>query len=247
MPTTPLLHVGTSGWNYGDWKGLFYPEQLRSKDYLRFYAEHFSTTEVNYSFYHLPKPSTYRNWAGQTPEGFVFAVKASRYLTHVKRLRDVAEEWRRFLTHTMALGVKLGPVLLQFPPSMRGDGDLLRRFLEPERPAPVKLACEFRHPSWFDPEIYELLREHNTALVIAQSGRYPQAPAIPTARFWYLRFHGPGSLFASKYSERELREWARRIRGWLDAGSEVYAYFNNDVGGYAIDNAKTLLRMVGRR
>jgi uncharacterized protein YecE (DUF72 family) len=246
MPETQALHVGTSGWNYGDWKGIFYPEKLRSKDYLRFYAERFATTEVNYSFYHLPKPSTYENWAGLTPERFVFAVKASRHITHVRRLRDVGLEWRRFLDGATVLGRKLGPVLLQFPPSMRADGTLLRQFLELERPEAVKLACEFRHASWFAPENLEILREHRTALVVAQSERYPQAPALPTAPFLYLRFHGPRQLFASKYSDRELEEWAGKIRQWLDEGSAVYAYFNNDVHGYAIENAQTLLELVGR-
>ena len=246
MPKTRPLHVGTSGWNYGDWKGIFYPENLRSKDYLRFYAERFATTEVNYSFYHLPRPSTYQNWAGMTPEGFLFAVKASRHITHVRRLRDVGEEWRKFLDNTTALGAKLGQVLLQFPPSMRADGKLLRQFLELERPEAVKLACEFRHASWFDPEVLEILREHETALVIAQSERYPQAPALPTAAFMYLRFHGPGQLFASRYSDRELEEWAGKISNWLEAGRTVYAYFNNDVDGHAIENAQTLLKLVSR-
>jgi len=241
------LRIGTSGWNYGDWKGIFYPEDLRSKDYLACYARHFSTTEVNYSFYHLPRPSTYLNWAVQTPEGFVFAVKASRVITHIRRLNEAEEEWSNFLTNASELGEKLGPVLLQFPPSFKADGKRLRNFLaltaRLELPRPVALAFEFRHASWFDPEVCETLRRAKAALVVAQSERYPQAPAVPTAAFMYLRFHGPGQLFASSYSDEELREWSRRIRGWLAAGKDVYAYFNNDFQGHAIANARTLERM----
>jgi uncharacterized protein YecE (DUF72 family) len=241
---TADLRIGASGWSYSDWKGIFYPEGLRSQDFLSFYAARFNTTEVNYSFYHQPRRSTYENWSAQTPEDFQFAVKASRLITHVRRLRGVEEEWQEFLSRASALGGKLGPVLLQFPPSMRADGKLLRRFLEAPRPCPVRLACEFRHASWFDPEICELLREKQVALVVAHSERYPQAPALPAAPFFYLRFHGPGQLFSSKYSEEELKPWAVRIRGWLAAGRSVYAYFNNDFQGYAIANAETLRRLV---
>ncbi len=244
MPAKGELRVGTSGWNYGDWKGIFYPDSLKSAEYLSFYAQQFDTTEINYSFYHLPRPSTYEKWAAQTPEQFIFAVKAGRVITHVKRLANVGEEWRKFLESALALGSKLGPVLLQFPPSLKADRERLATFLSEARAAKgargLRLAFEFRHATWFDPDICELLRKHKAALVIAQSERYPQAPLTPTAPFVYLRFHGPGALFASKYPEEELKAWAQRIRKWRAAGRAVFAYFNNDFHGYAIENARRL-------
>lgn len=243
MDTPPELRVGTSGWNYSDWRGRFYPEEVASSEYLRYYAGGFDTVEVNYSFYHLPRPATYRKWAEQTPDGFVFAVKASRYITHIKRLKGIEKEWSTFLENAAALGKKLGPILLQLPPSSRADFRALSRFLKMRRPLPeVKLAFEFRHASWFDPEILEALRQSRAGLVIANSERYPQAPCVPTADFVYLRFHGPGQLFASAYSNADLEPWARRVRDWLAAGRIVYAYFNNDFHAHAIANARTLLR-----
>ncbi len=241
------LRVGTSGWTYGDWRGRFYPDELKQQDYLPFYSQHFTTTEINYSFYHLPRPKTYENWAAKVPDQFVFAVKASRFITHVKRLEGVEQAWRKFMEHASALGDKLGPVLLQFPPSLRRDTRLLSDFLKMAAGNQgLRLAFEFRHASWFDPEPLELLREAGAAAVIAQSERYPQAPCVPTAPFLYLRFHGPGRLFASRYSDEQLKPWAERIRKWLAEGRTVYAYFNNDFQGHAIDNAKTLIRMAGK-
>ncbi|MCS6954717.1 MAG: DUF72 domain-containing protein, partial [Bryobacterales bacterium] len=150
---------------------------------------------------------------------------------------------------TLTLGAKLGPVLLQFPPSFRADKQRLETFLQQVRAIQggraLMLALEFRHATWFDPEICELLRKHQAALVIAHSERYPQAPAAPTARFVYLRFHGPGALFASKYSEEELKQWADRIRRWREQGQTVFAYFNNDFHGYAIENARRLRELAG--
>ncbi|MCE5306925.1 MAG: DUF72 domain-containing protein [Acidobacteriales bacterium] len=238
------LRIGTSGWNYGDWSGAFYPEPLKNRDYLSYYAQNFGTVEVNYSFYHLPRPETYLNWAGQTPEGFVFAVKASRVITHINRLRNVEETWRKFLSNAEALGQKLGPVLLQFPPSFRVDLALLRDFLDIAGQQKVRLAFEFRHASWFRPAVAGLLRERGAALVIAQSSRYPQAPLEATAPFVYLRFHGPERLFGSSYNDEQLRGWAARIREWLAAPLDVYVYFNNDFHGYALANARTLAALL---
>jgi uncharacterized protein YecE (DUF72 family) len=249
MPAKGELRVGTSGWNYGDWRGIFYPDSIKSAEYLSFYARHFDTTEINYSFYHLPRPSTYEKWAAQTPEKFLFAVKASRVITHIRRLVDVGEEWRRFVESALALGSKLGPVLLQLPPSLKADRERLAAFLREARAVKgargLRLAFEFRHGTWFEPDICELLHKHQAALVVAQSERYPQAPMTPTAPFVYLRFHGPGALFASKYSEQELEEWAERIRKWRAAGLTVFAYFNNDFHGYAIENARRLRELAG--
>ncbi len=240
----PKLYIGTSGWNYYDWKDRFYPADSKPREYLAYYSRHFPTTEVNYSFYHLPKPTTYQNWAAQVPDNFVFAVKTSRVITHIRRLKDVADEWQLFLDNASALGRKLGPVLLQFPPSFKKNAGLLAAFLQEsphmQGPTGVRLALEFRHASWFDDEIRELAYTHGSTLALAHSQRYPQASFDPAAPFVYLRLHGPGALFASSYSRSELGAWARQIRGWMASGKSVYIYFNNDFGGYAIENAKAL-------
>lgn len=245
------LLIGTSGWTYSSWKGIFYPEDLPSRRYLEFYAREFSTTEVNYSFYHLPRPVTYEKWVVQVPEHFVFALKASRFITHVKRLAEVKEAWTTFVQNALALGPHLGPVLLQFPPSFRSDRRKLAAFLRgAQRPAPksypLRLVFEFRHESWFEKEIYALLRQHNAALCIADSPPYPRRDDV-TADFVYIRFHGRTDLFASKYTDAELAEEAKRIRRYLRDGLDVYVYFNNDALGHAVANARTLRRLSERR
>jgi uncharacterized protein YecE (DUF72 family) len=242
------LFVGTSGWNYPDWKGRFYPDGLQSKKYLSFYATQFRTTEVNYSFYHLPKPATFQNWAGQVHEGFVFAVKANRYITHLKRLKDVVETWQIFLENASGLGDHLGPILLQLPPSCKADLEVLEEFLRSSRRfaigRKVKLAFEFRHQTWFADSVFDVLKEYGASLVIAHSRRFAQPPPLATASFVYLRFHGPEDLFASAYSLQDLSAWAAQIRSWLSARLAVYAYFNNDWHGYAVENARTLLKLL---
>lgn len=241
--------AGTSGWNYYDWRGDFYPDDLPSRRWLSYYARHFKTTEVNYSFYHLPRSTTYENWHSQTPEGFVFALKASRLITHLKRLKGVRAEWIEFVGRARVLKEKLGPILLQFAPSFRADSQnltLVEKFLSysVSRP-PIRLAMEFRHESWFSREAVALLRDHNAALVLAHSSRYPVPGVIATASFVYFRFHGPEALFASSYSESELQQWGAHMKAFLQKGYDVYAYFNNDVSGYALANAATLMRIVG--
>lgn len=242
------LWIGTSGWTYPHWRGLFYPPALKSSEYLRHYSRQFRTTELNYSFYHAPRPETYRKWAQQTPEDFLFAVKVHRSITHRERLRGADAAWKGFLESASVLGPKLGPFLFQFPPSFRCDRGLLADFLEDSRGlahgSTLRLAFEFRHASWFDAGVETILRRFGAALVIAHSSRYPQAPSVATANFVYLRFHGPGALFSSSYSEEDLRVWAERIRQWLSERLDVYAYFNNDAAGCAIANAKTLKALV---
>lgn len=245
------LLIGTSGWTYSSWRGTFYPEDLPSRDYLEFYSREFESTEVNYSFYHLPRLSTYEKWAAQVPDEFIFALKASRFITHVKRLVDVKEPWSTFVQNSLALGSHLGPVLLQFPASFRCDRPKLAAFIKnAQQPAPksrpVRLVFEFRHESWFSEETYTLLRKHNAALCIADSPRYPRRD-VSTADFVYLRFHGRTDLFASKYTDTELAEEARQIRRYLRDGRDVYVYFNNEAFGHAIANARTLNHLVGER
>jgi uncharacterized protein YecE (DUF72 family) len=241
------LYVGTSGWIYNDWNGIFYPEGLSSKDRLRYFSRHFKTVEVNYSFYHLPRPETYRNWYDQTPSDFVFAVKSSRFITHIKRLKGVRTAWKRFIENALCLREKLGPILFQFPASFKADSENAKRlegFLGFINSPDLRFAFEFRHKSWCEGEgVFKILRKHNAAWVISDSSRYPKFEAV-TADFIYMRMHGPRALFSSKYEEEELRTVSQKIREWLGEGLDVYSYFNNDFHGYAIQDAKELLRLL---
>jgi uncharacterized protein YecE (DUF72 family) len=248
MPKYPGLFIGTSGWDYFDWKGRFYPESLKPREYLSYFSCHFPTSEVNYSFYHLPKISTYEKWAAQVPATFIFALKAGRTITHIQRLKEVERAWTTFLENAAALGRKLGPVLLQLPPSFKADPGRLEEFLCLSPGAMVAgrvlLAFEFRHSSWFEDRTFEVLAKHQACLVIADSQRYARAPMEVMTPFVYLRFHGPRELFSSEYSREQLSEWAGRIREWLAGGRSVYAYFNNDFHGYAISNARLLASLL---
>ncbi len=240
------LYVGTSGWIYGDWIGIFYPEDLRSKDRLKYFSNHFNTTEINYSFYHLPRPTTYKNWYDQTDKNFVFAVKASRFITHVKRLKDINDAWRVFLKNALNLKEKLGPILFQLPPSFKANAENIKRLKELLKlisPRDIRSVLEFRHSSWCDETIYSLLKRFNTAWVIADSPNYPKAEVV-TANFTYIRMHGSRALFSSKYTHEELKTLAQKIKIWLKKGVDTYVYFNNDFHGYAIRDAKELLNLL---
>ncbi len=235
--------IGTSGWAYKSWRERFYPANLPSRRYLEFYGREFPTTELNASFYRLPSPQTFRNWANQVPDRFVFAVKASRLLTHIKRLIDVEEPWTALLKSACELEHRLGPILLQLPPSFRLELTRLEAFLEMVQggsaQAALRLVFEFRHQSWFRKEVYRLLERYGAALCIADSPRYPREDVV-TADFAYFRYHGRSQLFASNYSRVELTREARKIEQYLQDGVEVFAYFNNDARGYAVQNAHTL-------
>ncbi len=243
--------IGTSGWSYTSWRGIFYPAQLAHAKWLSYYSENFDTAEVNYSFYHLPRQTTYDNWYRQTPPSFVFALKASRFITHIKRLDDVEDNWNTFLERASTLKEKLGPILLQFPPSFRATPQNLERLSEFFRYATgcsrLRIALEFRHASCFQTPIIELLKRYQAAMVIAHSTRYPMPEVIATAPFAYFRFHGPEAMFASSYPDQQLSQWSRPIRAFLRGGTDVYAYFNNDIGGNAVMNARTLRKLVLER
>jgi uncharacterized protein YecE (DUF72 family) len=232
--------VGTSGWTYPDWRESFYPADLPSSRYLEFYAERFPTTEVNYSFYHLPRPSTYEKWAAHVPATFVFALKASRLITHTKRLLEAEEAWGTFVGRARTLGDHLGPILLQFPAGFQRDRARLATFLQmAEDRKPLRLAFEFRHESWFTDAIYRLLERHGAALCIADSPSYPRADVL-TADFAYFRFHGRTRLFQSSYTRAELAAEARRMRRYAKDGMDLYVYFNNTAREAALKNARTL-------
>ena len=240
MPKVKNLYIGTSGWVYGHWEGIFYPEDLPSKDKLKYFSQHFKTAEINYSFYHLPRPTTYQNWYNQTPADFIFSVKASRFITHIKRLSGVSQAWKQFIENALNLKEKLGPILFQFPPSFRIDLKRLESFLK-ILSKDYRYAFEFRHKSWCDKNVYNLLRKYNVAWVIADSPSYPKAEVV-TADFVYIRMHGSKVLFSSNYTKKELISLAQKIKKRLKT-ADVYVYFNNDAYGYAIENAKELLKI----
>ena len=208
------VHIGCSGWNYRDWRGVIYPEGLPARRWLERYAELFDTVEVNATFYRLPSESAVKAWAEQTPRRFVFAVKASRYLTHVKRLKAIGPGAKRFLDplEPLAKARKLGPVLWQLPENFQRDDDRLTETLEA---LPRGRHCfEFRHPSWFTEEVYALLRRHRAALVIGDHPERPFQAHEITAGWTYVRFHYGRRGRRGNYSERELESWRRRIASW---------------------------------
>lgn len=239
--------IGTSGWHYHHWRGRFYPEDLTPSKWLSYFAQRFNTVEVNATFYREPRRSTIATWVEQTPDDFLFAIKIHRAITHYQRLENVEESLERFEVVAEAFGQKLGPVLIQLPPSLTFDRERDEEFFNRLRAKSKarRYALEARHKSWLTEEAYGLLRRYDIAWCIADSGgRYPTADQV-TAAYIYLRFHGPGSLYASSYNDEALDDWARKIRRWRREQRDVYVYFNNDFEGYALQNAMRLMEMVG--
>ncbi len=238
--TRNAVHVGCSGWAYPHWRERLYPKGLPQRQWLPHYAEHFDTVEINNTFYRLPKPSAVEGWVEQSPPGFIFAVKASRYLTHVKRLKTVDPYVARFYEPLEALTrtEKFGPLLWQFPANFHGNVDRLSGALRALPPG--RHAFEFRHESWFTDEVYGLLREHGAALVIGdESSRWVSTPHVRTTGWTYIRLHHGSRGRQGNYSRSEIETWARRISQWR-RDTEVFIYFNNDWEGYALRNARLL-------
>ncbi len=235
---TGRLLIGTSGWSYDDWVGRFYPEGMARREWLSFYATRFPAVEVNASFYRLPFQNMVAGWSAKVPEGFVFAVKGSRVVTHRLRLREVEREVLRF--HERMKGLKgLEVVLWQLPPSLKRDEALVDRFLEVLPPGPRRV-IEFRHPSWWESEgVLEVLRRHRTAFCGVSHPRLP-ADIPDTADFAYVRFHGLGPrLYDYDYSMEELRPWVEAIARILASGRDAYVFFNNDYHANAVQNANS--------
>lgn len=232
------IWVGTSGWQYDHWTGPVYDRGLDTRARLSRYARSLYSVEINSTFYGLPSASTVAAWRNATPADFLFAVKASRYITHMKKLKDPAESVGRFFAAIEPLRDKLGPVLFQLPPRWRANADRLETFLA-TLPAGRHYAFEFRDESWHCSEIFKTLARHNAAFCIFDlEGK--QAPAQVTADFVYIRLHGPDGAYCGSYDEKALAAWARRIAGWRDSGLDCYCYFDNDEAGYAFANAVRL-------
>ncbi len=227
--------IGTSGWQYADWRGALYPKGLPQRAWLQRYAEVFETVELNNSFYGLPAADTFDKWKRSVPPGFVLAAKLSRYLTHVRGLSDPEAPVHLFMERASHLGPHLGPVVMQLPPTRSKDEDGLERTLR-AFPAHVRVAVEFRHPSWFVDAVREILEHHNAALAWADRGGRLQNPDWITADWMYVRMHG-GTGKAGNYGPRVIERYAHRLS---DIGHEAYVYFNNDRTGNAVRNALTM-------
>ena len=239
------IRIGCSGWNYAHWRERVYPKGLPAKRWLEHYARLFDTVEVNSTFYRLPRESAVKGWVEQSPPGFLFAVKMSRYLTHIRRLGGLEQGIPLFHSRIAPLvrSRKLGPVLWQLPPTFRRDDERLAACLAV---LPAGRHCfELRHPSWYADEVYELLRGRGAALVIPDSPKYPFRQLELTADWTFVRFHHGSRGRGGNYSETEIAEWAARIDGWRTAGIDVYAYYNNDWEGYAVKNGLRLREMLG--
>ncbi len=236
------VHIGTSGWHYKHWKGNFYPGDLPASKLLRLYAEKFDTVEINNSFYRLPAASALEQWCRQTPANFCFATKASRYITHNRKLKDPKETVKKFMAVIDKLERRLGPILFQLPPNWKVNAERLEEFLA-GLPGGHRYVFEFRNETWNIPQVYEALRRHNAAFCMFELAGF-QSPVELTADFAYVRLHGPGNKYQGDYSRSALRTWAKRIEAWRKELRHIFVYFDNDQAGFAPKNALELKRMI---
>jgi uncharacterized protein YecE (DUF72 family) len=235
------IYIGTSGWSYPNWKVRFYPRELSSRDWLEFYSQTFDTVEINMTFYRSPKTETLRTWREKTSENFKFSLKASRQITHIKKLQKVEHDMEHFAFLARQLGEKVGCLLYQLPPSLTKNLDLLEAFLQ-SLPDGFNQVIEFRHPSWYAPEVYHLLSNYKAIFCVVSSKRVP-TDIVVTSEVAYFRFHGLTGGYRYCYTDEELKKWAEAISR-IEA-KEIYIYFNNDYQAYAVFNAMTLKRFLG--
>lgn len=241
--------VGTSGWNYPHWEGRFYPSGLSQEGWLRYYSSHFNTVEINLTFYRLPEKRIFETWKAETPEGFLFAAKVSRFFTHMKKLKDPERNLVRFLKNAAGLGEKLKVILFQLPPYWKANSGRLKALTlymaEQDILPGVRSALEVRHESWLSIEILRILKDAGWSLCLADwPGLNIDGPI--TTDFVYMRRHGPASLYSSCYRDEMIEEDAKRVLQWMEEGMDVYVYYNNDAYGYAVKNAMTLKGLVER-
>jgi uncharacterized protein YecE (DUF72 family) len=236
---TPKNYIGTSGWLYRNWIGDFYPADIKQKELFNYYQTQFKTVELNTTFYHLPKETTIQGWLEKAPEDFVYSLKASRFITHIKKLLDPLEPAKLFLDRIAPLGKKMGPILFQTPPSLGYNIERLKEILK-ILPKQYIYTFEFRNPSWFREETYQLFKEHNIALCIYDYRGYI-SPNVVTSNFLYIRLHGPTfQAYRGNYNDQKLERWVELISKANEEGRSAYCYFDNDAEGYAPHNAKRL-------
>jgi len=240
-----VVHVGCSGWQYRHWRGNFYPATLPQKAWLEYYARHFDTVEINNTFYRLPEPATFKDWRRRVPRHFTYAVKASRFLTHMKKLKAPEEPVQRFFARARHLGSALGPILYQLPPHWPVNVSRLETFLD-ALPSRRRHAIEFREPSWYSEDVFALLESYRVALCLHDMPG-SESPRLVTGSFVYVRFHGAQGTgkYIGTYTDRALEDWAQWVSGRLRAGLQVYVYFNNDAGGHAPRDAARLRQRIG--
>jgi uncharacterized protein YecE (DUF72 family) len=240
------IHIGTSGWSYKHWKEIFYPKGLKNTDWLPFYAESFRCTEINSSFYRIPKKEVVEEWVNKVPSDFLFCPKMSRYLTHLKRLHDPEEPLEHFFEVFEPMKKQMGPVLIQLPPTLKFNSELAENLFSILKKdyKPYRFALEGRHPTWLEKESIDLMTKYNIAFVIAHSGHEFPYGEFVTAENIYIRFHGPEQLFSSRYELDFLQKFGRLIKSWKKENHSVWAFFNNDVHGYALVNGWQLMEQL---
>ena len=236
--------VGTSGFVYDHWRDRFYPSSLAKSRWLEFYTNHFPTVELNNSFYHLPSEKTFTRWRDSSPADFIFAVKVSRFITHIKKLRNAQEPMETFLARARFLDEKLGPLLYQLPPNMKRNDTVLEEFVS-LLPGNLHHVFEFRNESWLDEQVFHILRQHNCGFCIFDMPGLT-TPLVATADFTYLRFHSSEWMYGGCYSDQELADWAERIAQLSKEVKATYVYFNNDAEGFAVRNALTLTQQLAK-
>lgn len=239
--------IGTSGYSYQHWKKIFYPPKLSSNKWLEHYSQHFNSVELNMTFYRLPKIETFASWHKRTPTYFRFATKGSRFITHIKRLKDCQEPLRLFFSRSAYLNEKLICILWQLPPSFKFDLERLKYFVKELKKYPKYLySIEFRNPTWFNHNTYRFLRDENINICIADSPSFPYEEII-TSNFLYLRFHGGKTIYGSEYSIDELKQWRTKVVEWLKDANTLFAFFNNDYRGFAVKNALKFKELINEK
>jgi uncharacterized protein YecE (DUF72 family) len=236
------IYIGTSGWHYKHWKGTFYPESIHDAEQFAYYSRQFKTVEINNSFYQLPEISTFKAWKKGAPSGFIYSVKANRYITHMKKLKKDKRSLNKFLSGVDYLEETLGPILFQLPPKWKINAERLEEFLE-NLPKNYRYTFEFREHSWNNEIIYDLLRKYNCAYCIYELEHF-LTPTLVTADFVYVRLHGPGNKYQGSYTTPQLKKWATHCMNWQKEKKDVYIYFDNDQAGYAAFNAQKLAELI---
>jgi uncharacterized protein YecE (DUF72 family) len=240
--TPASIRIGTSGWHYKHWLGTWYPEGTKAAGQFAYYREHFDTVEINNSFYRLPSPETFTAWREAAPPGFLYAVKASRYITHMRKLMEPEQGFTKFWTHVAALKETLGPILFQLPPLWKINTERLATFLD-ALPPHQRYAFEFRNPTWYHDEVYALLSAHDCAFCIYELAGHLSPPQV-TSSFVYVRLHGPGAKYSGSYTDAQLQGWVDKAVEHARAGRDVFVYFDNDELGHAAFNAQRMRELV---